>query len=140
MTIQHPSPHLLPEVGDRAFDDEVRGRVDRARQLRAEAAAETIVAAWDILAHALRASAAWLTRRRREAQARHALEQCSDRTLADIGIRPQDIPLVASAAGARASVRWSRRQARQRSRVDQERLRSGDRSNAPRRPEIQRAA
>jgi uncharacterized protein YjiS (DUF1127 family) len=85
----------LPEGSDRTFDLEVRSQVDRARQLRAEAVAETIVAAYDGLAHALRTCVAWLARRRREAQARHALEQCSDRTLADIGIRRDQIALIA---------------------------------------------
>jgi uncharacterized protein YjiS (DUF1127 family) len=105
MTIRHPHPNLLPEGNDRAFDLQVRSQVDRARQLRAEAVAETIVAAYDGLAHALRTWATWLARHRREARARHALAQCSDRTLADIGIRRDQIPLIAKGVLARHAER-----------------------------------
>lgn len=96
MTIQHPAhPNLVPEVADAALDLQVRSHVAHAKKLQAEAIAETIVAAYDGLARAVRAAAGWLAQRRREAATRRALGACSDRTLADIGIPREQIALVA---------------------------------------------
>ncbi len=57
--------------------------------------AESIASAWHGLTHALKVSASWLARQRRQSETRLALMACSDRTLADIGIPREHIHLAA---------------------------------------------
>jgi uncharacterized protein YjiS (DUF1127 family) len=92
MTEYH-STKPLPEVSDSALDRQIRSHVARAKTLRAEAVADTMVAVWQGLARGLRACVSWLALQRRRARTRNALMACSDRTLADIGIPRGSIDL-----------------------------------------------
>jgi uncharacterized protein YjiS (DUF1127 family) len=103
MTMQHSfHTNASPEVGDRALDLQIRNHAAHARQLQAEAVAETMVKVWRGLTRGLRASASWLAEQRRRVQTRDALMACSDRTLADIGIPREHIHLAARGVDLRA--------------------------------------
>jgi uncharacterized protein YjiS (DUF1127 family) len=93
---EHHSFHtsLSPEV-DVPLDLRARQHAMRARQMQAEVVAASLAGAWQALSRGIRASAQWLLERRRRAQTRRALMACSDRTLADIGIRREHIHLAA---------------------------------------------
>jgi uncharacterized protein YjiS (DUF1127 family) len=78
-----------------ASQAEIERHLADARALRARAVADTVIAAdptTDALLHALGTRLAQWGRRQ---QTRDALMQCSDRVLADIGIRRSDVPATA---------------------------------------------
>lgn len=95
MTKHHPFHiNLSPNV-EVPLDLQVRQHAARARQMQAEAMAESLANAWQGLSRGVRASARWLREQRRQAKTRRALMACSDRTLADIGIPREHIHLAA---------------------------------------------
>ncbi len=63
--------------------------------LQAEAMAEFLAKSWYALPRALPSLWSWLVRWNQRVQTREALEACSERTLADIGIPREHIALVA---------------------------------------------
>jgi uncharacterized protein YjiS (DUF1127 family) len=73
----------------------LRRPLDSARVLRDHASAALLSAGFRSLARALRAALAVPRRSRRRRATAAALMRCSDRALADIGIRREDIPLIA---------------------------------------------
>jgi uncharacterized protein YjiS (DUF1127 family) len=78
-----------------ASQAEIERHLADAHALRARAVADTVMAAdptTDALLHALGTRLAQWGRRQ---QTRDALMQCSDRVLADIGIRRSDVPATA---------------------------------------------
>jgi uncharacterized protein YjiS (DUF1127 family) len=99
MTEHHPfytpTYSKAPPDVDAPLDIQVRQYAARARQMQAEAMAESLASAWQSLSRAARASAQWLLEQRRQAATRRALAACSDRTLADIGILREHIHLAA---------------------------------------------
>ncbi len=76
-------------------DADLNLRLDNARQVRAEATAALIAAAFRGMVHPLRALPARWSRWRRQRRTGRALARCSDRILADVGIERKDIPLIA---------------------------------------------
>jgi uncharacterized protein YjiS (DUF1127 family) len=80
---------------DVPLDFRVRQYAARARQMLAEAMAESLANAWQTLSRGVRTTAQWLLEQRRQAATRRALAACSDRTLADIGIPREHIHLAA---------------------------------------------
>lgn len=84
----------LPEA-DTPLDLQIRRHTAIARRLQAQAVGESLANLGRGLASALQRSARWFARRRLEARTREALMDCTDRTLADIGIPRQYIHLAA---------------------------------------------
>jgi uncharacterized protein YjiS (DUF1127 family) len=99
---EHHSFHtnVSPEV-EVPFDLQVRRHTARARQMQAEAVAESLAGAWHALGRGLQASTGWLLEQRHRALTRSALTSCSDRTLADIGIPRERIHLAARGVDVR---------------------------------------
>jgi uncharacterized protein YjiS (DUF1127 family) len=80
---------------DAPLDLQVRHHTARGRKLQSRAMAETITTIGHALPRALPAMAGWLVRWNQRVLTREALEACSERTLADIGIPCEHIALVA---------------------------------------------
>jgi uncharacterized protein YjiS (DUF1127 family) len=74
---------------------ELEQDVARAQKLRAETAAAMVRSAFRATARLLRLCGAPVIRSRQRRETEPALMRCSDRTLADIGIAREHIPLVA---------------------------------------------
>jgi uncharacterized protein YjiS (DUF1127 family) len=74
---------------------ELRRPLDSPHVLRDHASAALLSAGFRSLARGLRAALAVPRRSRRRRATAAALMRCSDRVLADIGIRREDIPLIA---------------------------------------------
>jgi uncharacterized protein YjiS (DUF1127 family) len=93
--------------------EELRRLMAFGRQMQAEAVRKSFVSAWRHLAGLTRAASQGLRRWAKQRATRLALESCSDRTLADIGIPRAHIGLVARGLDPgrhdpRPSVRWSK--------------------------------
>ncbi len=95
MTNRHPTPtDTLPE-GSAPLDLQVRYHTARGRKLQSQAMSAVLAELWHGLPKALPAMVSWLANWNQRARTREALEACSDRTLADVGIAREDIALVA---------------------------------------------
>ena len=95
MTTRYPiTTNTLPDA-DAPLDLQVRYHAARARKLQAQVMAATLTNLWHGLPRAWHATTSWLVRWSRRVQTREALEACSDRTLADIGIPREHIALIA---------------------------------------------
>jgi uncharacterized protein YjiS (DUF1127 family) len=91
-TLNHTGTWTAPT--DLSHDEINRYRV-KARQLRAEANAATMIAAGRAVMRALRSLRARLALWQGRRRTYEALTHCSDRVLADIGIEREHIPLIA---------------------------------------------
>jgi uncharacterized protein YjiS (DUF1127 family) len=83
-----------PEV-DVPLDLQVRAHAARARKLQSAAMAEFLANTWHALSRAPLVLVRGLVRWNQRLATREALDACSDRTLADIGIAREHITLVA---------------------------------------------
>jgi uncharacterized protein YjiS (DUF1127 family) len=93
MTTRYPiHTDALP---DAPLDLQVRHHTARGRKLQSQAMGATLTKLGHALPRALPAMAGWLVRWNQRVLTREALEACSDRTLADIGIPREHIALVA---------------------------------------------
>lgn len=79
-----------PEV-DIPLDLQVRKHAALARKLQSAAMTDFLAGRWNVLS----TISTWLVRWNRRVHTREALEACSERTLADIGIPREHIALVA---------------------------------------------
>jgi uncharacterized protein YjiS (DUF1127 family) len=91
----HPEPHSRLTF-DPPSPDELRRMVAAGRQMQAEAVRDTLASAWRQGARLARAARQGMRRWAKRHATRRALESCSDRTLADIGIPREHIALVAA--------------------------------------------
>lgn len=101
----HTNPLSEVEV---PLDLRVRRHSAQARKLQAEAMAEGMANSWHALTRALPALWGSLVRWNQRVQTREALEACSERTLADIGIPREHIALVAKGVDHRDPVALAR--------------------------------
>jgi uncharacterized protein YjiS (DUF1127 family) len=99
----HPEPRSRLTF-DPPSPEELRRLMASGRQLQAEAVRDTVASAWRQGARLIRAATEGIRRRAKRHATRMALESCSDRTLADIGIRREHIALVAAGLDPRRHV------------------------------------
>ena len=103
----HPEPHSRLTF-DPPSPDELRRLIASGRQMQAEAVRDTFASAWRQGARLARAATQGMRRWAKRHATRMALESCSDRTLADIGIPREHIALVAAGLDPRQHGRAER--------------------------------